>query len=220
MKRRMDARSIFFLGLSVPLGCGLLLIHWAGDLYQGLREPEEQLAKGDVIVILAGGRGRIQAGARLFVRYKEQHQERLPVYVAGIGARPEQVFAMIPGEVRHEMRESDLITERESTNTEGNAKFFLDYASSKGFRKVWLVTSGYHIKRAEWIFHLMAEKRDLPLQLLTYPVLVEPFLASKWRSSWTGVRVSVREYLKWLYVATFWSPGSLAAEEDLVSDES
>ena len=53
---------------------------------------------------------------------------------------------------------------------------------------------------------LTAEK--LPIQIETLSVYQEPFEPGEWREGFHGIRVTMTEYLKWLYYKTLWNPAN------------
>jgi uncharacterized SAM-binding protein YcdF (DUF218 family) len=171
----------------------------------------------DAIVCLAGGRGRISAAGDLWVRYRELAlgAKSLPqpvLYFSGLG--PQSTLKSLQTQLRtgvsNLLSSGDVILETESTNTEENALWLLKLARERRWRSVLLVTSSYHMRRARYIFEQMMERqRESEGQVLrfeTLSVFQEPFDSQEWSHDLHGIRVTLQEYLKWLYYSRFWTP--------------
>jgi len=181
----------------------------------------------DAIVCLAGGRGRIAAAGDLWFRYWEAAQVVNPptpfpdgrsyavarpavpvLYLSGVG--PQSTRASVNPQFRRgvapALGDSFLYLERESTTTVENAEVFARVARERGWKRVLLVTSSYHMVRARSVFERMMESRGVPLVIDTWSVIQEPFSADEWFWSVQGVRVTVEEYFKSLWVKSIWSP--------------
>jgi uncharacterized SAM-binding protein YcdF (DUF218 family) len=91
---------------------------------------------------------RIVDAARLYSRYK------LPVVVSGGSAGCEKKESEIAGRFLGDLGvpENKIIPEGESRDTVENALNVKKIFLSKGYKKGLLITSGYHIKRAKYIF--------------------------------------------------------------------
>jgi uncharacterized SAM-binding protein YcdF (DUF218 family) len=212
------ARKIFihltFLVLGVALGAMALPLILAGDIYEyqdtvdGVHLPEI-----DAIVCLAGGRGRIAAAGDLWYRYREDGLNENPVknppllYISGMG--PQSTWTVFVRQlragVRPVIRPEQVYLETESTNTESNALWLARFAEKRGWKRILLLTSPYHMKRASYIFDRTLKSHGLTIQIQTLSALQEPFGEGEWRGSLHGVHVTVGEYMKWIYYKYFWS---------------
>ncbi|MCM2278752.1 MAG: YdcF family protein [Oligoflexia bacterium] len=140
-KSRSRLRQVPALVLGLFLGISILPYFLAGEVYDyndtmdGVRLPEV-----DAIVCLAGGRGRIAAAGDLWYRYWEaNHRLREPggppppkvpfLYISGMG--PQATYAVFRRQLRAGVREvippEYVILERESFNTEANARWLSRY---------------------------------------------------------------------------------------------
>jgi uncharacterized SAM-binding protein YcdF (DUF218 family) len=214
-------------GLGVFLLLSLLAVGLssAGSIYtyqdtvDGVRLPPV-----DAIVVLAGGRGRIAVAGDLWNRYRELLRPGAPpvLYFSGVG--PQTTFGLIQGQLRpgvtEVIRAEQVVVENESSNTEENALWLARYARERGWTRVLLVTSSYHMKRARLIFSTVladeARRRNAmrsldraslqPVAVETLSVYQEPFEPGEWLTSLHGARVTLTEYLKWVYYTRFWVP--------------
>ncbi|MCC7443147.1 MAG: YdcF family protein [Bdellovibrionales bacterium] len=181
----------------------------AGTIYDYRDSADaESLAKEklDVIVLLAGARGRIEAGAELWMEYRRQHLEaggvdaELPLfYVSGMGPRADWgVFAaQVKSEVLAAMPRDKVVLETESSDTLENATVFRNRAKRARWERMLLVTSSYHMKRAHYTFEKVLRKSRVEFRTLS--VYQSPFSAEGWRASPYGVNVTLIEYIKWIY---------------------
>jgi len=213
-------KAVGFILTGVFLGAILFLYLIAGEIYEyqdtvdGVHLPEV-----DAIVCLAGGRGRIAAAGDVWYRYWELAQVplrgagRTPsprtvpfLYVSGMGRQSN--WGVLAKQVRRGvlavLSPTDVVLETESQNTEQNAALFVHYAQERSWEKILLITSRYHMRRARLIFDQVLSQANPPIKIETLSVYQEPFEPGEWRSGLHGVRVTITEYLKWLYYKTFW----------------
>ena len=104
------------------------------------------------------------------------------------------------------IRPEDVIIERDSSNTPENARWFSKYALERGWESILMMTSPYHMKRSRFIFDRILNNQGNPVQIETLSVFQEPFEPGEWRSNLYGIRVTVVEYIKWIYYKLFWHP--------------
>ena len=164
----------------------------------------------DVIVVLAGARGRIEYGADFWYRYRsrllalQERGERIGqkppyLYVSGMGHQADfEVFrSQVKPEVLDLLESDRVVLENESTSTHENAIYFKEQAQRRSWDKILLVTSSYHMKRAHYIFE--KELRDTKIEIRTLSIHQPPFSPDEWRKSVYGIEVTLIEYLKWIY---------------------
>ena len=204
----------------MTLGALALAYTTAGEIYDyqdtvdGVHLPEV-----DAIVCLAGGRGRIAGAGDIWYRYwelvhtplvgtdKSPIPERAPIlYLSGMGLK--STFKVLSHQLRRGVLEvikpENVILETESVNTEANARVLARFAKQRGWKKVLLITSSYHMKRARYMFDAVLKDEGLSVDVETLSVYQEPFEPGEWRASFHGIRVSVIEFLKWVYYKSFW----------------
>ncbi len=162
----------------------------------------------DAIVCLAGGRGRVTAAGETWGRYLQQAGgvvEQTPVlYFSGTGqqVKAATLLKQIRPEIARFIPLTKLVIEKESNNTESNAQWLQKLGRQKQWKRILLMTSSYHMRRAQWILTEFFKKCHYPLVIETLSVRQAPFLPGQWRRDWNGVRVSMLEYFKWLYYSS------------------
>ncbi len=219
MRLKRKSRTIFALGALIGMILFLALFYSAGEIYEysdsvdGVNLPEV-----DAVVCLAGGRGRIAAAADVWYRYWELgHAPKVgkvvrrhtPVlYLSGMGEKTtwNTVKGMVRPGVLAALTPEQLVIETESANTVENAKWMARYGRERRWKRILLITSRYHMKRAKLIFDrvLSLPQEGVPavlppIAIDTLSVYQEPFEPGEWRDDYQGVRVTLWEYVKLLY---------------------
>jgi len=132
------------------------------------RLPGPSGEAADVILVLSGGENRIQEGFRA---WKEGKGRELYILGAGKGAKLERILpghpALSPGELR------SLYIEGWSENTLENAFSAKAAVSERGYTRLILLTSDYHMPRAYLAFHRVLPKE---ISIAVIPV------RSEWRN--------------------------------------
>lgn len=194
------------------LGVLLLAFVLAGEIYEYQDTVDGvHLPPIDAVVCLAGGRGRIAGAGDIWYRYVDAGLRPVPIlYVSGMG--PQSTWAVFNDQLRRGVRDvirpENVVLETESFNTDANARWLLRYAKERNWRRILLITSPYHMKRAKFIFEKQSASSVQDLEIQTLSIFQEPFEPGEWRSNLHGIRVTVTEYLKWIYYRYFWTPQS------------
>jgi len=212
----MFRKCLTYVGYTVGgmlLGILLLAFYLAGEIYEFQDSVDgTHLPPVDVIVCLAGGRGRISAAGDLWFRYYEQSQGPAfhppELYISGMGheSRWPTFARQLRRGVRDIIKPEQVILETDSTNTEENAHYFARLAVEHRWKRVLLFTSSYHMKRARYVFEhaLKEDEKTKSMVIDTLSLIQDPFAPGEWRTSFYGIRVTLFEYLKWIYYkATF-----------------
>ena len=202
------------LGFGVVAGALILAYLLAGDIYEYEDTVEvSHLPEVDAIVCLAGGRGRIAAAGDLWYRYwkivntPSSPIQKLPVlYFSGVGRQVNWAITakQLKPQVLQVIHPENIVIENESSNTDTNARWLFRYAQKARWKNIVLLTSSYHMKRAHFIFDHVLKTMENPIDLETYSVNQEPFSLKLWRNDSIGVRVTLLEYLKWVYYRSIW----------------
>lgn len=203
-------------------GAMVLAFVLAGEIYDYQDSVDGvHLPRVDAIVCLAGGRGRIVAAGDIWYRYWELSQgivpgagrtpvpERPPLlYISGMGRQSTwgDFLKSLRKGVRGVIYPETVVLEKESFNTEANARWLMKYAEEHNWERVLLMTSPYHMKRARYIFEQVLKSSKSPLGIETLSVFQEPFEPGEWRSGVHGIHVTLQEYLKLIYYRSVWRP--------------
>jgi len=156
--------------------------------------------KADAIVVLAGGKGRVEEGVRLYREGKGQW-----LFFIGVDptVRRSDLYHPRPGDPSA----NGVILERASRNTLENAIFGRDVIMSKEVRSIVLITSRYHMKRASILL-----RNALPKDIAIYPYPVDSKnLKEDWWSHQGSFQLLFGEFYKYCMFRAFFlfAPGEL-----------
>lgn len=154
----------------------------------------------DAIVVLTGGRGRVEEGISLY----RGHRARW-LYLVGVDplVRKSDLFKEQAGKRGGE----EIVLEKSSRNTLENALYTRDLIARKEIKSILLITSRYHMKRAVLIF-----RSTLPKDIAVYPYPVDSKnLQQAWWSHGGSFRLLFSEFYKYCLFKAFFlfAPGEL-----------
>ena len=191
-------KGLFSLLVVILLVLAVLFIDFTYKTFS----VSQRNVKADAIVVLAGGRGRIEEGVRLY----REHQAR---YLFLIGVDPSVRKSDLFRERRGEEEGEGVLLEKVSRNTLENALYARDLILKKEVSSIRLITSRYHMKRAILIF-----RNTLPKEITIYPHPVDSKnLKEEWWSHGGSFRLLFSEFYKYCLFRFFFlfSPNELRA---------
>lgn len=156
--------------------------------------------KADAIVVLTGGRGRVEEGVRLFRASRAEF-----LFLVGVdpSVRKSDLYRPKPGDPSADY----VILEKSSRNTLENSIFGRDVIVRNGVHSVLLITSRYHLKRASILF-----RNSLPKDITIIPYPVDSVnLKESWWSHGGSFQLLFREFYKYCMLRMFF----LLAPEEL-----
>jgi len=154
----------------------------------------------DAIVVLTGGRGRVEEGISLY----REHRARW-LYLVGVDplVRKSDLFKDQAGKRGGE----EIVLEKSSRNTLENALYSRDLIARQKIGSILLITSRYHMKRAVLIFRSI-----LPKDIVVYPYPVDSKnLKQAWWAHEGSFRLLFSEFYKYCLFKAFFlfAPGEL-----------
>lgn len=159
--------------------------------------------KADAIVVLAGGKGRVEEGVRLF-------REKKADWLFFIGVDPLVRKTDLYNPRVGDPSSNSVILEKSSRNTLENAIFGRDVIMQKEVRSIILITSRYHMKRASILL-----RNSLPkdIAIYTYPVDSKN-LKEAWWNHGGSFQLLFSEFYKYCMFRAFFllAPGELRNE--------
>lgn len=172
----------------------ILGLVWLGGIVY-LELPEHAVlgpdfSRADVIVCLTGGRGRI----RKALEYFEKNYGGI-LYISGVDERVGLKELLRESDWKIPLDENRVILENVSRSTIENAQQVKKFLNARGYQKILLVTSAYHMRRAHYIF-----RKVLPstIQIEAAWLEKEPFFYDEWWTSWNSFSVTLTEFLKFI----------------------
>src|SRR5512136_251008 len=146
-------KGLLFLLMILLVALGVLFVDFAYKTFS-VREREQN---ADAIVVLTGGRGRVEEGLRLY----RENKGRWLLFI-GVDRTVQKGDLLKRGERQRD--ENGIILEKVSRNTLENAFYARDLIVKKEITSITLITSRYHMKRATLIFRNL-----LPKDVAIYP---------------------------------------------------
>jgi uncharacterized SAM-binding protein YcdF (DUF218 family) len=143
----------------------------------------------DAIVVLTGGRLRVETGLELFAAGTAKK-----LFVSGVNQRVDRDELLRPLGPLAQRAASCNVLGHEADNTFGNARETAIWMHDEGYFSLRLVTSWYHMRRA-----LLEFGRAMPpVTIIAYPVFAHPLDQERWWS-WHGpLELLINEYDKFL----------------------
>lgn len=170
-----------------------LALLWLGGMqWFALRIPAAPAPPGekaDAIVVLTGGRNRLEYGLQLLA---EGRANRL--FISGVHEKitQEQLVSLMPENLRQQMVRLDdgaVTLGREAWNTIGNAEETRRWLSDRHVKRILLVTSNYHMPRSYYEFRHLVKG----VEIIPAPVPAEDYDALLW---WATSRYRLLVFLE------------------------
>lgn len=152
-------------------------------------ENAEPLPPADGIVVLTGGKARIETALDLLAQGKGRR-----LLISGVHPRstPAAIRAAVGGSSN--LFDCCVDFDRAALDTSGNAAETGKWAHRNGFATLIIVTSDYHMPRS-----LMEMRRYVPdIRFVPYFVRHETVAGKDWFSDHEALRLIAAEYLKYL----------------------
>jgi uncharacterized SAM-binding protein YcdF (DUF218 family) len=163
------------------------------------------LPRADAIVVLTGGELRLTAGARLLM---EGRGARL--LISGVNPMTSRDDLRRISGLSARLFSSRVDVDYAAHTTSGNANETKAWAASKGFTRLIVVTSSYHMPRS-----LMELRRTMPrITLVPHPVVSNKVHAARWWMDPHSARVLLGEYMKFLPSAARFGAARLLRWQD------
>jgi uncharacterized SAM-binding protein YcdF (DUF218 family) len=161
----------------------VLLVKFVGEYKKIQAEPMISWSKtqsADCAVVLTGGAGRVREGFDLLVN---QNVKKLVISGVYSNARLREIMPVWP--FYGELKEEDVILDRRSETTYGNAQQSLPLVEALKCRDILLVTSRLHMYRAYKTFRA-AYPEGIYIQ--KHPVVSGKFDPSIWEKAFEGIK--------------------------------
>ncbi|MEK3683110.1 YdcF family protein [Paenibacillus sp. FSL R10-2736] len=142
----------------------------------------------DVIIVLSGGRGRVEQGAELYDLHHALHLILSNVSESGGPSGDMHQTALALG-----IPEEAILTEDAAQSTYQNAQFTLPIMKQHGFKSAIVVSSDFHMRRVKFIFDQVYKKSGIEL---TYIGADSGYNAKTWWSDRYSRETTFNEYIK------------------------
>jgi uncharacterized SAM-binding protein YcdF (DUF218 family) len=159
------------------------------------RHPDPSIAT-DAIVVLTGGRLRLETGLRLLAAGTAK-----TLFISGVNERVDRDELLRALGPSAERGACCIVLGHEADNTRGNARETADWMRAVGYRSLRLVTSWYHMPRS-----LLEFERAMPgTTIVAHAVFVQHPEPERWWNWYSALPLVVGEYHK--YLMTWLWPG-------------
>jgi uncharacterized SAM-binding protein YcdF (DUF218 family) len=195
--RRLGWLAVFLAGLWIA-GLGWFVA-------SGLTLRPDTSAATDAIVVLTGGRLRLEAGLALLAAGRAKK-----LFISGVNQRinrDELLRAMGP---TAERAACCIVLGHEADDTFGNAQETAKWMRDERYKSLRLVTSWYHMPRS-----LLEFGRAMPgITIVAHPVFAQHLEPSRWWSWHGAAMLVVGEYAKYLaaWLRPVLAPETVATE--------
>jgi len=170
-------------------GAALLVLCVVGFIWFAARPaPENESASTDAIVVLTGGRLRLQSGMDLLRDGKGRK-----LFVSGVNQQVDlDELLRISGNA--DWASCCTAVGHDADNTLGNARETAQWMRQQGFKSLRLVTAWYHMPRS-----LLELDRAMPeIEIIAHPVFPDEVSHERWWASRSTVLLLASEYGKYL----------------------
>ncbi len=171
----------------------VIAVLWFGGLAwyvaTSLRLRSEPSIATDAIVVLTGGRLRLETGLQLFAAGKAKK-----LFVSGVNQRVDRDELLRALGPAAERAPCCIALGHAADNTLGNARETASWMREEGYRSLRLVTSWYHMRRS-----LLEFRRAMPgIAIIAHPVFAHHLDPERWWSWHGALLLIVGEYHKYL----------------------
>jgi len=151
--------------------------------------PENELAATDAIVVLTGGRLRLQSGMDLLRDGKGRK-----LFVSGVNQQVDLDELLRVSGNAPDWASCCTALGHDADNTLGNARETAQWMREQGFNSLRLVTAWYHMPRS-----LLELDRAMPgIEIIAHPVFPDEVSQQHWWTSRGSVVLLASEYAKYL----------------------
>lgn len=185
-RMRWPSRLVRLLSFVLFLGVAAVLAGFGMFSASIATARPGDVVEADAIVVLTGGAERLSEAFDLLNRGKAG---RLLITGVNVETSGREIGRLHPGSER--WLECCVDLDRRAMNTIGNATETREWVAERGFRRLIVVTSSWHMPRT-----LMELDRAMPdVELVPYPVVAR---RNGDAENLSGMRVLVTEYVKYL----------------------
>jgi uncharacterized SAM-binding protein YcdF (DUF218 family) len=171
------------------IAAALFVLGTAGFIWFAARPaPENESAPTDAIVVLTGGRLRLQSGIGLLRDGKGRK-----LFVSGVNQQVD-LDELLRASGNADWASCCTALGHDADNTLGNARETAQWMRQQGFRSLRLVTAWYHMPRS-----LLELDRAMPeIEIIAHPVFPDEVSQDHWWASRSTVWLLASEYGKYL----------------------
>ncbi|MEM6627165.1 MAG: YdcF family protein [Pseudomonadota bacterium] len=184
-RRPMSMRRRVAL-IVVALACISVLADFLGFVGRSERYGPPQVGGADAVVVLTGAKGRRIVAAAAYAE-----AERLPLLVSGVHPSLDTQDIVELSGVQQAYFDCCVTVGQRAASTAENGLETANWARAAGYKRIVLVTSGYHVDRA-----MIELGRFMPeAEFVAYSVDTGDLTPSNW---WRSPGEARRTFMQWL----------------------
>ena len=205
--KRRDPRFGFFLRFAFIAFCAAFILGFAlfTSRITGMSQPKT-IDTADAIVVLTGGNDRIKPAFELL---KAGSGKKL--LISGVNPETPKKDIISAYNIPPDLAACCVDLDQIAVNTIGNATQSAKWLRANNFKSVILVTSNYHMPRAEKELHRLAGS----VKIIPYPLVNSDLRNWKWLEQPDAFRLILTEYLKFTLTSVRHLIEPLPAKADL-----
>lgn len=183
--RRFRPISVILLSCIIVLTVGFFIFsEKVGNMF-----PPDDLKPADGIIVLTGGKARLDVAIELLQNKKGQR-----LLISGVHPTTNKKALQRVTIANEALLNCCIDLDRSALNTIGNATESAQWIRSHNYKRVIVVTNNYHIPRS--ILELSRLMDDV--EFIPYPVVNSDLRNTNWVIQGDVLRVLVTEYIKYL----------------------
>ena len=187
---RSSVRRGLILRLALLVAIAGLLIGFAEFTVRVTRMTQpDTIASADAVVVLTGGTDRLKPAIELL-----RNGSGKKLLISGVNPETTKKDIVSAYNISPDLAACCLDLDQISANTVGNAAQSAKWLRANRFSSVILVTSNYHMPRAEKELHRLAGS----MKIIRFPLVNSDLRNWKWLEQPDAFRLIVTEYLKYL----------------------
>lgn len=185
LRKHIQPVTVILLTLIVALALGFIIF---SEHVGNLKHPSAA-TKADAIIVLTGGKSRIETALELL---EDKRGQRL--LISGVHPATKTQALQRITKYDAELFSCCIDLDRSAMNTIGNATESAKWIREHGYKRIFVVTNNYHMPRS-----LLEMSRQIDnVELIPYPVINSDLKNSNWLRKGDTLRVLFTEYIKYI----------------------
>lgn len=185
LRKRIPPIAVILFTLILALGIGFVMF---SEHVSNLQHPPSD-QKADAIIVLTGGKSRIEMALDLLTDKRGQR-----LLISGVHPSTKRDALQRITKTDPALFACCVDLDRSALNTIGNAVESAKWIRKHNYKRVFVVTNNYHIPRS--ILELSRQVDDV--ELIPYPVINSDLKNNNWIRQGDTLRVLLTEYIKYI----------------------
>lgn len=185
LRRRIPPVAVILFTLILALCIGFVIF---SEHVSNLQQPPSD-QKADAIIVLTGGKSRIEMALDLLVDKRGQR-----LLISGVHPSTKREALQRITKTDPALFACCVDLDRSALNTIGNAVESAKWIREHNYKRIFIVTNNYHIPRSI----LELSRQIAGVELIPYPVINSDLKNNNWIRQGDTLRVLFTEYIKYI----------------------